>query len=257
MRFLKTLLLTSLMALAVPAAAQQNPCNPCGKKAANPCGEKHMHDHGEMHEDGKAMVHESAEAVKPLQPGAHVPKVSLKTVKGESTKLADVLNGKPAVVVFYRGGWCPYCNTHLSELSQIRNTLNQQGVQLVAISPDMPEKLAETTKSEELSYTLLSDSDYSAMTAFGVAFGVDDETDKKLKGYGIDLVAWSGSDKKILPVPSVFVVDGEGVIKYTYANPDYKVRLSGEEVLKAVGSLKGEMMDKMEDGMKDKIKAKM
>ena len=82
---------------------------------------------------------------------------------------------------------------------------------------------------------MLSDSSADAMKAFGVAFRLDDTTFTKYKdSFGLDIEkAAGGKNHHILPVPAVFVVNGEGKITFAYSNVDYKVRLSGEDLLKA------------------------
>jgi peroxiredoxin len=178
----------------------------------------------------------SPKEIKPLKVGDALPRLApLKDAKGELVTLADAVRGKTAVIVFYRGGWCPYCNTHLSDLARIQPQLAAKGIELIGISPDKPEELAKTATKDNLPYTLLSDSDKKAAVAFGLAFAVDEATLVRYKGFGIDLAAASGNPDAVLPVPSVFVVDAEGKLTFAYTNPEYKVRLSGEEVLKAAG----------------------
>ncbi|MBI1292937.1 redoxin domain-containing protein [bacterium] len=179
-------------------------------------------------------VYESAEVAQPLKVGASLPAVpELKDAQNNAVNLAETVNGKTTVLIFYRGGWCPYCNTHLGDLARVQPDLAADGVQIVAISPDSPATLAKHLEKKPLPYTLLSDSDHKAMEAFGVAFTVDGATQKKLKGYGIDLEQASGSPDPILPVPSVFVLDKEGKIVYTHSDPNYKKRLSAKEVVEA------------------------
>jgi peroxiredoxin len=115
------------------------------------------------------------------------------------------------------------------------------GFAVLAVSPDLPESLRSSADKESLTYTLLSDSDMNAAKAFGIAFHVDDETVEKYKDFNIDLEAASGRMHHLLPVPSVFIIDRDGVILFAHANPDYKVRLSPEEVMSAAKALnKGE-----------------
>lgn len=84
-----------------------------------------------------------------------------------------------------------------------------------------------------LTYTLLSDSKVEASISFGLAFRVDDKYNEMLKSHNMSLEDASGETHHILPVPAVFVLDKEGVIQFEYVNPDYKVRLNGEILLKA------------------------
>jgi peroxiredoxin len=183
---------------------------------------------------GLTQVFSSDIAGKRLAPGDSVPDVTVQTAKAEKVKLADLASRKPSVLIFYRGGWCPFCTRHLKDLVEIQEDLQKAGVQILAISVDRPEKLRETSKNEQLSYTLLSDSDAAAAKAFGIAFKVDDATVHLYKNsYQIDLEDASGRKHHLLPHPAVFVVDTAGKIKFAHVNEDYKTRLSASDVLKA------------------------
>lgn len=181
---------------------------------------------------------ESAEAVSPLAVGATVPDVILTGTDGQPVALREQLD-TPVALVFYRGGWCPYCNLQLAGLQEIEDDLQALGVRILAVSPDLPENLRSTVEKESLAYTLLSDSTMEAARAFGIAFRVDDATIEKYKGYNIDLEAASGQSHHLLPVPAVFVIGTDGVISFVYANADYKVRLSPEKLLAAAKRAQG------------------
>ena len=140
------------------------------------------------------------------------------------------------MLIFYRGGWCPFCTRHLKDLAGIEDDLNKAGAQLFAISMDTPAKLKATPARDQLHYRLLSDSDAVAIKAFGIAFKVDDATVEKYKGYGINLDAASGKDHHLLPHPAVFVTNTNGVIRFAHVNADYKVRLEPKKILAAVST---------------------
>ncbi|MDT8389929.1 MAG: peroxiredoxin-like family protein [Lentisphaeria bacterium] len=175
----------------------------------------------------------SAADVRPLLIGASVPEVTLRTADGKAFDLGAAASRKPAILIFYRGGWCPYCSLHLGQLQEAEADLVKLGYQILAVSPDRPEKLAESVEKGKLSYTLLSDAAMDAAKAFGIAFRVDDATVEKYKGYGIDLEAASGQDHHLLPVPAVFILGTDGKVKFVYVNPDYKTRLSADVLLAA------------------------
>ncbi len=145
--------------------------------------------------------------------------------KFPSFHLRKAISKQPAVVIFYRGGWCPYCNLELGRLQEAEPELRELGYQILAISPDRPAKLAESAETEDLNYTLLSDATMTAAKAFGIAFRVDDATVERYKGFGIDLAASSGQAHQLLPVPAVFLIGADGKIGFAYANPDYRVRM--------------------------------
>ena len=174
-----------------------------------------------------------------LKVGDAIPDVSLRTEENQSVRLRELVSEKPTVLIFYRGGWCPFCNRHLQSLAGIEDDLNKAGAQLLAVSMDTPAKLKATPDREKLHYRLFSDSDAVAATAFGIAFKVDDTLVKKYKdAYKIDLEAASGNDHHILPYPAVFIVNTNGVIRFAHVNPDYKVRLAPAKILEAVQSAK-------------------
>jgi len=154
----------------------------------------------------------SATDATPLLIGSAVPEASLADQKGKDAQLTEILRGKSSVVIFYRGGWCPYCNTQLSELASIESDLKKLGYQIVAISPDKPESLNVTDAKHELGYQLYSDSRYQAMEAFGIDFD---------------------SRRGKLPVPSVFLVTPDLEISFQYVNPNYKLRIPAKLLLAA------------------------
>ena len=189
----------------------------------------------------EASLPQRAEETEPLAPGVRLPPVSVRTLDGEEIVLLRALARRPAVLVFYRGGWCPYCSGQLGQLKKAEPEIAARGYRIFAISADRPEKLreslAELDLAGDLSYTLLSDAPLHAARAFGIAFEVDAETVARYRRAGIDLEEASGQTHHGLPVPSVFVVDAEGVIRFTHSNPDYKVRLAPEKLLAALDAL--------------------
>ena len=183
-------------------------------------------------------VASSATATQPTQIGERIPTTPrLQRVDGVELTTGQALKGK-SVIIFYRGGWCPYCNSHLKELNNIEKALHDLGFQIFAISPDKPAKLRETKIEHKLKYTMLSDSDMQLARMMGVAFELAPETLQKLESYEIDIHAASGRSHNLLPVPSVFLVDDQGIIRYAHSNPDYKVRLSARELLAAARQIK-------------------
>jgi|AntRauTorckE6833_2_1112554.scaffolds.fasta_scaffold00051_8 peroxiredoxin len=176
---------------------------------------------------------EKAEDVTPLLISSVIPDVELKDIDGNTVNLRNTVSQKPTILIFYRGGWCPYCSRHLSELQQIEDELYDIGYQIIAISPDRPEKLKTTLQKVELDYTLMSDSPMTATKAFGLAFKVDQETVDRYKTMGLDLEGDSGYDHHLLPAPAVYILNTEGIVKFNYVNPDYKERINGEVLLTA------------------------
>lgn len=171
--------------------------------------------------------------LRPLMIGQDIPDLTLKDVDGAAVNLRAAAKEQPLVLIFYRGGWCPYCSRHLGQLQEIDPQLRELGYRIIAISPDLPKNLQQSIDKGELTYTLLSDSDMAAAKAFGLSFTVDDATLEKYASYGIDLETASGEKHHMLPVPAVFLVGRDGIIDFLYANPDYKVRIDPNVLLAA------------------------
>src|SRR5262245_56297828 len=123
----------------------------------------------------------SPETIQPLKVGDTVPDVRLTNADGLEFGLRKLIKNQPSVLIFYRGGWCVYCNTQLGELKGIEVPLQKLGYQIIAISPDKVEKVRESLKKYNLSYLLVSDSAANAIKAFGLAYQVDDAACNKMK----------------------------------------------------------------------------
>jgi len=175
-----------------------------------------------------AIIPQKAEDISPLLAGEKIPMAMLADQNGKKVDLNKLVAEKPTILIFYRGGWCPYCSKQLAGLEEIAADLNKIGYQLLAVSTDKPDGLMESAQKENLQYTLLSDADVSVAKKFGIAF-------KAPKGYW-DLLPKSSGGKNIellLPVPSVFILDRKGKINFEYINPDITQRLK-PQLLKVV-----------------------
>ena len=105
------------------------------------------------------------------------------------------------------------------------------------MSADRPEKLIDSLKKHDLTYTLLSDHRMDAARAFGIAFQVDEAGLAQFEKYGIDLEEASGETHHVLPVPSVFLIDGTGVVRFRHFDPDYTKRLETDQLMAAARKL--------------------
>lgn len=176
------------------------------------------------------------EEVSPLLIGEQIPTSTLLDAKGKSFNLNAALAAKPTILIFYRGGWCPYCTKQLSGLQAISSDLVSLGYQILAISTDKPEGLDQSLNKAKLTYTLLSDADISLAKKIGIAF-------KAPKNYWEFLPKTTGGKNTdlLLPVPSLFILDQKGIIKFEFINPDFKQRINPELLLAVARSLKKEL----------------
>ncbi|MBW6536706.1 MAG: AhpC/TSA family protein [Mariniphaga sp.] len=181
-----------------------------------------------------AQLPEKAEDISPLLNGEMLPEAVLKSPDGSEYRFSELLKEKPSVVLFYRGGWCPFCNTHLAEIQGVQNEVVNLGYQIIAISPDSPENLQATDEKQNLTYRLFSDGNGQLTKAVGIAFKAPERNAGRL------LEISGGLNDGFMPVPSVFVADTSGKIVFEYINPDYRTRLSGGLLLAVLKELKKE-----------------
>lgn len=178
----------------------------------------------------QAQLPTKAEDVKPLLIGQKIPAVMLKDVKGNSIDTKDIL-GKKTVLVFYRGGWCPYCTAQLSGLHAIEQEVQGLGYQIVGVSPDSPENLSESVSKLGAGYTLLSDGEGALIKAVGIAFQAPEAYKKLIEKSS------KGLNKDFLPAPTVYVLNANQEIEFMYISPDFKKRLNGKMLLAVLKSL--------------------
>jgi peroxiredoxin len=196
-----------------------------------------------------AALPETAEETTPLKTGDRAPAFTVRTVDDEPFVFDPENLERPTILISFRGGWCPYCNTQLAALHIVIPELREIGFDVFFLSSDRPELLYSSLKMETqesidgLDYVILSDADLSAALALGTAFRIDDGQIGRLEKKNRDYQGSSIGKHNALAVPSVYVIDRSGEIVYDFVNPNYKIRLPAEDLL-AVAS---ELMVKVEE----------
>lgn len=186
----------------------------------------------------RTQIRDKAEDVTPLLNGSTVPNVTVKTTDGSPVSLQALLMQKRSVIVFYRGGWCPYCSRQLAELKDIEEDLVKEGYQILAISPESVEKLQSQKLKTKFAAQLISDENLNAIKAFGIGFYVPDQTRELYKDrMNVELTS-DDSKRAVLPAPAIFITDTQGQVVFSYVNPNFKVRPSAALVLSAAKLVK-------------------
>ena len=174
-----------------------------------------------------AQIADAPENISPLLIGEKIPNITLHDSDGVEVTTNKIFN-KKTVLVVYRGGWCPYCNSQLADMQEIENQIIELGYQVVAVSPDAPSFLKQTEDKKELKYQLYSDSEGKFAQALGIAF-------KREKGK-LDKYS-EGKNPGFLPVPTVYVLNEKQEIEFLYINPNYSKRLEGNVLLAVLKAL--------------------
>lgn len=170
-----------------------------------------------------------------LATGAPLPDPALIDAKGEATSIGAVRDGRPAVVVLYRGAWCPYCNLALRTYQQLLlPQLEARGVAMVAVSPQKPDGSLSMQETNDLGFAVLSDPGNQIASALGVLtepLAASREAQGKL---GLDLTEVNADGTAALPMPTVALVDGDGVLRWLDVRPNYTSRTEPVEILAAL-----------------------
>ncbi|MGW4517415.1 peroxiredoxin-like family protein [Streptomyces sp. NPDC004393] len=174
------------------------------------------------------------------QPGTVMPDGDLLDAHGASTSLAEARDGEPAVVVFYRGAWCPYCNIALRAYQeQVVPVLAERGVELVAVSPQKPDGSLSVKETNELTFSVLSDPGNQLASVLGILTHPTDGARESQAALGIDVAGDNGDGTANIPMPTTVLVDADGTIRWIDVHPNYTTRTEPQQILDAVASLLG------------------
>ncbi len=169
--------------------------------------------------------------------GDRAPDFALPDAMGDRVRLSDLLADGPVVLTFYRGAWCPYCNTQLRDYQQTLGAIEDAGATLIAVSPQTPDGSMTMQERNGLTFPVLSDVGNRVSRDYGLVYQVDDETRQRYEAVGIDLAEVNGTDTWELPVPATYVIDPEGVIRFAFVEEDYTQRATTGDVLGALERL--------------------
>ena len=173
-----------------------------------------------------------------VQVGDVVAPFVLDEVDGGSVALADLLRTGPAVLIFFRFENCPACNAALPAYRDaLAPELARLGVHLLAISPQIPERLVAIKRRLDLPFPVASDPHASLIRSLGIAFAPTPEEQVERLRLGYDNPAVLGNGRWDLPYPTVVVIDQDYVVRFADAHPNWMVRTEVDTVLDEVRSL--------------------
>jgi peroxiredoxin len=163
---------------------------------------------------------------------------TLRDAGGAPVTLDEVVETGPAVIVFYRGGWCPYCNLALRTYQrELLPELAAFSSRLVAISPQSSDQSLSTAEKAELDFTVLSDPGNRVAKKIGIVFQQADEVLAAQRKLGLDLAQVNAEGSTQLPRPTVLIVDQDRKVRFVDVQPDYTARTEVDDILAALACL--------------------
>ncbi|HWG28061.1 peroxiredoxin-like family protein [Actinospica sp.] len=176
--------------------------------------------------------------VEAVKAGERVEPFTLDDAAGNHVSLAELVEAGPAVIVFYRGGWCPYCNLALRTYQrELLPELDVFGARLVAISPQTPDESLSTAEKAELAFTVLSDPGSRVARGLGIVFRQADDVLAAQRELGLDLTKVNAEGSVHLPRPTVLVLDQGRTVRFVDIQPDYTARTEVADILTALSEL--------------------
>jgi peroxiredoxin len=171
-----------------------------------------------------------------LKPGEVAPAFALPDANGKLVRSEDLLALGPLVVCFFRGRWCPYCVTELETWRDLFPAVREHGALLATISPQTVRQNDFTVMQHSLPFPLLRDEGAAIAGKFGAAYSVPDSMQGYYRSILVNIPFINGEQSWRLPVPATFVIDRNGVIRWSQGHADFRVRPEPAEVLKALES---------------------
>jgi peroxiredoxin len=170
--------------------------------------------------------------------GAALLDADLLDPHGGTTTLYQSLGDQVAVLVFYRGAWCPYCNIALNTYqTELVPELARRGVALVAVSPQAPDGSLSTQEKNELTFSVLSDPANQVAKTVGILTAPSPEARDAQLELGLDLTAVNADGTTGLPMPTTIIVDADHVVRWIDIHPNYATRSEPNQILAALDAV--------------------
>lgn len=173
--------------------------------------------------------------------GDVVAPFSVTEVDGQTLSLDLLLAEGPLVLLFFRFEGCPACNLALPYYQRnLLPGLQALGAKLVALSPQVPEKLVEIKRRHQLGFDVATDRDNELGRRFGILYTLDEASQNAAKARGRTIGEVTGTGSWELPQPTVVVIAQDRVVRFADVHPDWLLRTEAEPILAAVAALKSE-----------------
>jgi peroxiredoxin len=158
-----------------------------------------------------------------VRPGDRVPSAVLVEADLGPIHLDRLRMTGPVVLVFVKYAGSAVCEATLERYQQ--SLAPAVDAHIVAVSPQVPARLASLKRRHDLSYFVAADPRRTLIDAFNLGFAEP----------GADLVL--GTGRSVLPFPAVVVADRTGVVRYADIRPDGSPHPPPADIVAAVGAL--------------------
>ena len=170
-----------------------------------------------------------------LTPGSKAPGFDLPTLAGARLSLEKQLTGGRVVLLFFRGGWCPFCRLQLRAMNDALPQIAQTGADLLALTPETPASARRTLGELGLLFPVLHDEGAQVARQYGLVFTLNAKLQQLQAALGAPLDQLNGTAGQELPVPAVFIIDHRGRVVWRHVDRDYRLmRAEPQDILNAL-----------------------
>ena len=163
-----------------------------------------------------------------------MPPFILPDENGCLVSLEQSIERGPIAVMFHRGHWCPWCRISIHALANVHDVIVGDGAQIVAIIPERQPFAIEFKREASSPFPVLIDMDNGYALSLNLAVWIGPDLERLLTSYGRTLPDYQGNDSWMLPIPATFVVGRDGIIRARFIDPDFRRRMTVEELLDAL-----------------------
>jgi peroxiredoxin len=144
-----------------------------------------------------------------LKIGSKLPDFTVKSIDDKELH-SSVFLGRKTLFIFYRGNWCPVCQSQLQELAEQYQEIQRRGVAVVLISPQSAERSAELARRLDVEMQICVDEGNRAAKRLGI-----------VHHYGVPLGFWGYGSDTVLP--TALIVDESGSIVYADLTDNFRI----------------------------------
>jgi peroxiredoxin len=194
-------------------------------------------------ETARALIQAEAEyradaaSAHPLAAGDRAPAFTLADAGGAQHRLADYLARGPVLLLFFRGGWCPYCTLTLRAYEEVAPDIRASGGAILALSPQKASRAAMVQESNCVSFPILVDCRNRVATEYGVLGQARPMTRQIFGKLGCNIPEENNAEDWLLPRASEFLIDRDGIIRMAHVSPVSYERTEPREALAALRGL--------------------
>lgn len=182
-------------------------------------------------------LHELGVGGRALALGDTAPDFSLPDQVGAHVRLSDLLRMGSVVLSFFRGAWCPYCETELRALHMALPEIQRRGARLIAVSPQSLDRSMSMAERLLLDYSILEDGGNEVAKQFGLAFEIPEEFQQYHDENMAKISDYNGDLSYLLPVPATYVIDPAGIVRFAYVDADYTHRAEPSDVIEVLDGI--------------------